>query len=609
MRHATVRELVLSAMLWAMPVCLFASELSVPVTLDYRILDQALNEQLLPGAGRSVELVTDSSRCNGLRLSSPRIEGSDGGQVRIRTRISTRTGIPAGDRCMLPLEWNGVIETLHQAYIDRNRPAIDFRIVDSRILKTDQQTQAVPGVIWGWIKDFIQPRFDAVTVDLAPAVTGLEDLMHLMVQAPDSQGDPSSVPVSLALRTVTATPAGLHAVLSVQLPDPPLNWQPASERVLTEEELERWDSAWQAWDGFATWLFKTIAVTAEPELANALADILLEARYDLRDALVDDDRARDPVRNLFLNTWERLAPLLNDARLDIPEAQALQYATFISAADALSALDRVAPHLGMRLDRNSLRSFARLLAPALSDDSLEYGTEVDPALRTLLGLEPELSGNAEDAPLPFAWLVPAAHAEQITPALVTRLTNWVPATTEIDDYLGTMALLLDQVVLAERRKGKVPGDVFDIYANLLRTTAWQESCWRQYVRKNGQVLTILSPGGAIGLMQINRHVWRGVYNIDSLTRDVGYNARAGNEILVHYLVDFAIKRKEDQIAGDPRALARAAYGVYNGGPGHLSRYRKAGTSKHLKAVDEAFWKKYQIMALQGADAIKACYGI
>jgi hypothetical protein len=201
-------------MLWAMPVCLVASELSVPVTLDYRILDRALNEQLLPGVGRSAELLTDSSGCNSLRLSNPRIEGADSGLVRIRTRISTRTGIPAGDRCMLPLEWNGVVETLHQAYIDRNRPAIDFKITDSHILKTDQQTQAVPGVIWGWIKDFIQPRFDAVTVDLTPAVTGLEDIMHLMVEAPDSAGTLSSVPIGLALGTVTATPAGLNVVLN-----------------------------------------------------------------------------------------------------------------------------------------------------------------------------------------------------------------------------------------------------------------------------------------------------------------------------------------------------------------------------------------------------------
>jgi hypothetical protein len=598
----------LSALLWTAPLQLFAGELQVPITLDYRILDQALNEQLLSGPGNTAELFTDGSRCNSLRLSNPRIEGTDSGQVRILTDISTRTGIPTGNRCVLPLEWNGVIETRHQAYIDRNRPAIGFRIVDSGILRADEQTRAVPGVIWDWIKDFIQPRFDAVSVDLTPAIAGLQDLLKLMLHTLETTDAGARVPVSLTLHSVTATPAGLKGVLRMQLPDPPSNWAPASDRVLTEAELAHWDASWQAWDGFATWLIKALATTAEPELARALADLLIEARYDLRDALADDDRARDPVRDLFLNTWERLAPLLHDTRPNLPALPALQYATFVSAADALSTLDQVAPHLGVKLDRNSLRSFARLLVPTVSDSSLDYGTEVDPALRALLGLDPELSGDEEASTVPFAWLIPAAHAGQITPALVARLTDWVPATTEIDEYLGTMAQLLEQVVLAERKKGKVPEQALDIYATLLRTTAWQESCWRQYIRKNGQVHTIQSPGGAIGLMQINRHVWRGVYNLESLGRDVGYNARAGNEILVHYLVDFAIKRREDQIAGDPRALARAAYGVYNGGPGHLGRYRKATTSKHLRAVDEEFWKKYQAMDQRGTDALKSCYG-
>jgi hypothetical protein len=603
MPHATAAALLLSVLFWAVPLQLFAAELDVPVTLDYRILDKALGEQLLSGPGKTAELFADSSRCNSLRLSSPRIEGTDSGQIRILTEIATRTGIPAQDRCLLPLEWSGRVETLHQAYLDPHRAAIAFKIVDSNILRADEQERAVPGVIWGWIKAFIQPRFDMVTVDLAPAMAGLEDLMHLALQAPQTQGP------ALALKTVTATPTGLDVVLTLRVPDPPPDWQPASERVLTEEELARWDDSWQAWDGFATWLIKTLAATAEPELARALAEILLAARYDLRDALADDDRARDPVRDLFLNTWERLAPLLHDTRLDIAGIEALQYATFVSAADALGTLDRVAPHLGMQLDRHSLRSLARLLVPAVSDDSLEYGTEVDPALRTLLGLEPELAPDEELPPSPFAWLIPAAHAGQIAPALVTRLTGWVPATTEIDDYLGTMAQLLDQVLLSERKKGKVPGNVFEIYATLLRTTAWQESCWRQYIRKDAKVLTILSPAGAIGLMQINRHVWRGVYNIELLTRNIGYNARAGNEILVHYLVDFAIKRKEDQISGDPRALARAAYGVYNGGPRHLTRYRKADTTKSLKAIDAQFWKKYQDMDRQGTAAVKACYGV
>ena len=62
-----------------------------------------------------------------------------------------------------------------------------------------------------------------------------------------------------------------------------------------------------------------------------------------REALARDERERDPVRALFLRTWERLAPLVEDLQLAVPGGQALRYATFVSAGNALQALDAELP--------------------------------------------------------------------------------------------------------------------------------------------------------------------------------------------------------------------------------------------------------------------------
>jgi len=82
---------------------------------------------------------------------------------------------------------------------------------------------------------------------------------------------------------------------------------------------------------------------------------------------------------------------------------------------------------------------------------------------------------------------------------------------------------------------------------------------------------------------------------------------AGAEILLHYLRDYAIKRGEHTATGSVDNLARATYAVYNGGPGHLRRYRKP-TKRSLREIDESFWEKYRRIKQGDALAVAECFG-
>ena len=138
-------------------------------------------------------------------------------------------------------------------------------------------------------------------------------------------------------------------------------------------------------------------------------------------------------------------------------------------------------------------------------------------------------------------------------------------------------------------------------------TAWQESCWRQYVLRRGRIVTLRSSAGALGLMQVNPRVWRGFYAVDGLTRSIRYNAHAGSEILLHYLRDYAIARAEDA-SGVRDALARATYAAYNGGPSHLLRYRQPKRwPRALVAIDDAFAAKYRAVSAGGALGVRECF--
>lgn len=589
-----------------------AAELEIPVALDYRILDQALVEQVFTGPDATAELFSDRLHCNALTLSEPHVTGTDDSQVRVVTRMQARTGTPIGDRCLFAKTWNGIVETEQTAHADPTAARISFRIVDSRLLSAEDGTDVLPGFMRGWLRDYVHPRLGAVTIDLEPALSGIREVLDAVAADARIETPADLQPMLASLRLADIRPFAreLVAVLALEVPAAPTDWAPAAEAPFTEQELAAWDAAWQTWDGFATWTIKMLALTAAPELTTALAETLLEARHDLRDALTRDERDRDPVRALFLKTWERLAPLVADLQSAMPGGQAMRYATFVSAGNALQALDQLAPHLGLRLDRNGLRSLARALVPGVSDYEWRYDTAVDPELRMLLGFPAEFEATASDGSgiinALVSWLIRSAHAAMIDPDLAERLNSWVPARREIDRYLETVESLLEAIAQAERGRGKVPAEHFGTYDALLQATAFQESCWRQYVERAGAIETIRSAAGSVGLMQVNMHVWRGVYDIDALHGDIAYNARAGNEILVHYLVDYAIRKGEGEVADTPDSLARATYAVYNGGPRHLTRYRNPNASATLKKIDNAFWAKYRAIQSEGPAAVKRC---
>ena len=88
-----------------------------------------------------------------------------------------------------------------------------------------------------------------------------------------------------------------------------------------------------------------------------------------------------------------------------------------------------------------------------------------------------------------------------------------------------------------------------LYQRLVLATGWQESCWRQYVVRQKKIVPLRSNTGDIGLMQLNEKVWRGFYDVEKLRWDIAYNIEAGTEVLLNYLVSYALKKGEHKQRG------------------------------------------------------------
>lgn len=373
---------------------------------------------------------------------------------------------------------------------------------------------------------------------------------------------------------------------------------------------------WRQWDSFLTAVVKKLGQEMRPALRDQLAETFLDARYHLTTTLRAG--ATDPVPELFQETWARLAPIVKQA-IPASGSQAAQYRSFIAAMDAASSLRNSLQRFGLfRISPDALRRAAGLIN-AGDGDPLAYTAEVDSVLRTLLGFDSELPAIRSSAqPLEKSrWrglqekASAAARSVLVRPAHAAepdydRLNQWVPETLEVPDYLLEVRELLTETANKVLTKSSLAAQHQSLYRQLVYATGWQESCWRQFIKKGEKLTPLASGTGDVGLMQVNRVTWRSLYDEKGLTGDINYNGHAGAEILHHYLTRYAIPKREDK---QPRGhLARATYSAYNAGPGGLARYRGVRQSAVWKKVDEAFWAKFQAVSAEPELAVKSCYG-
>lgn len=622
--------------LFAVFVCLcpsygFARQLEVPLHLEQGLLQDLLAEQIYTEGRGEARVLDDGKGCNKLILSDPVLD-FENGSVRTRTAAQARLGTPLGERCLSMISWNGFIEIFQEPVMGSDADTVEFRVVDSRVYSRDGESQGVLGTLWEWIKKFVHPRFNRLQLQLSPV---LEELREILVLVFPKHNLADIVPANtVAINSIGILDERIQIDIRFDVPVIGMTSFPGASGVaeppLSEQELARWERSWQQWDAFLTTVIKQAGADADvDDMRSGLLSVLLDARQDLTEVLVSSTgNAPDTVPGLFIKTWKRLAPELRRLHGSLPYAAALHYLEFITAADALVAIRSVEQQTGFVLSADALRRMARMLAPSGPGDPLRYEVAVDPKLRTLFGFGPPLAISSTNTANPEARAEGMPGRIQITGGwspvmmlfmpllivqdssyhvLVEQLNGVVPTITMLDEYLPRVKQLLDQVIQTTVQEKKLDLQFIDLFRDMVLATAWQESCWRQYVMVKGEVAPIGSHAGAIGIMQINQHVWRGFYDIERLKQDVGYNARAGSEILHHYLVGYAISKGEHKRAGGEDNLPRAAYAMYNGGPGHMTRYRDEGTSASLRSIDSAFWEKFESVRSGNTLAVAECY--
>lgn len=597
---------------------LSAGEVEIPLLAENAHIQSAISRALELDENGQGTLSNDP--CNRVKLSELEVVSEDA-HLSVGMALTTTTGAYVLGACRGPKPWQGRLALKLTPEVMASGQVIAF-VPDSIELSRPDSSPGILSKPVQMIADaLVVPRMKRVQIDLAGPVNDLDGLIEQMLGSGRPQGGEHSLVQRTRIARIQTEETGVRAWLAFQV----RATEPAdqtSEPSLDASEMAQWQTLEDEFDGFLTTTISALArSTNSHALRVELLAALLDARHAIAEALTLHDPAADPVRELFLTTWDRLRPLMSELEgLETPGLEVdFRLAAFMAGGDALRALDALGPEYGFEITRDGLRRLARLLlAEAVPPSFTPLPLEVDPEFRDLFGFDTRNEAVFTTAELTRqvaggfrwarSWLLPAAHAASISPA--EALKGLVPRQENLYNYLELVASLLEEQAgawLAEN--DRLPDRMTKRLDPLVRATAWKESCWRQFVGSSSEPQVLRSPGGAVGMMQINGRVWRNVYDLDRLSDEVDYNVNAGIEILIHYMVDYAIRRGEHEQPGGDDNLIKATYAAYNGGPSHLARYRREETSAQLRAIDNAFWRHYTTIKTEQWPDISSCYSV
>jgi hypothetical protein len=602
---STLKRLIVAAVMSAgilQPVTAFTETAVLPVFIGYPHLRFLAQRHLFKGPDRTLRYALDEAGCTAVTLAEPTL-AADGDHLRLDVATVATFGVDTAEGCNAVGSWTGRTTVKGKpAWVAGQRLAVVFDEVTAEISDRNGQRLA-DAPLFESFEERLRQEVASVDLDLSPGAERLKEwLPSVLPRYP--AGRLHEIIDRLRIADIDVEPDGLSIRLAIDIEEA---FQASSEPALSAAETARLEGRIRSWDAFLSFVVKQAAIaTPSADHRAALLEVLLDARYEMAVALTADPLdGEDPVRRLFVRSWERLAPVMREISIQSPQQNPDFFIGFMTAADALAALDRLGPAVGLELSTDGLRRLARFLNDNPAGDPLEYLEGIDPLLQSLFGIGLPEENDPRKKQQGFHWqLVPSAFAAPPR----HRLDRWVPTTSALAPYLRDVRRLLLGEAEARLQVATVTGEHYDVFRKLMLAAAWQESCWRQYVVKRNKIVPLVSASGDVGLLQINERIWRGFYARDKLRWDIAYNARAGSQILFRFFTAYALKRQEHRRVGGASNLARAAYSAYNGGPSKVGRYRSKGVPGAQKKIDAAFWSKYQRVDRGEVLAVAECLG-
>jgi len=612
----TVRALWLLALfLWPKFAWAATETVHMPITLDYSFLRSFFVNRSYTQPGEIAVPLEKDHGSTKIQLWDPQFSAEDS-LLKFDNHIKINIGKSLfGIRTNL-VDWEGYIEVVRKVTVDPQTSRLSFQMVDSRVYNQKREPVILATSLWSLVKTHVFPFLDQMSIDLSPTVRELKGFLPLLFPANDRVRIEQWLD-TLRLGKVRVDQDAIRLDVLMDVESQPQMKEAAKPSLQETEGLAK---TWQDWDAYSVYQIQSLtgeSLTAD-ERGNLL-DTLLETRRGFLQALAEKTINRDLVGEQFKESRQILTPILRKHLVKRFSKSPLNYLAFFTFSDALAALQKLGPTVGVGIRRDGLVRLAKFLNIDQTEPALEYSYAVNPDLRSLLGFGPPLddSGPAFDTQeldfpgenkaekIPdsawFWWIfwLPSAYASEAPPGELASILPWIPNQDSLKTYLDQIKQVIEQAATETVMKNKVEEKYQPFFRLLALATAWQESCWRQFMKAEGKVRYVVSYNQtSVGLMQVNECIWRGIYRPESLRWNIQYNVLAGIEILEQYLARYALRKMDPQNPLDFDTLARVVYAMYNGGPSEFKKFLNRHLTKTYYKSDELFWQKY-ILTKQG----------
>jgi hypothetical protein len=578
--------------------------IEVPMTLEYDLMNALAADAVFTGPEKQVILLGEKDGCRVVMVSDPRFRETDG-SLFIDLRVHVRYGFSAGPRCLFPVTFDGYLTVRQQPVLDPETWQLRFTTVSSHLETRSRRPARLADFIWQRVQKRLPGLLAPIVIDLG--VPQKELGMFLKAVLPKDKPE-EVLAVIQSLRPGPIEIRKTHLTFLQQMDIPETIYKktaPAPPPVFSRKQKHAFIEAWETWDAFMVHMITALAPRPlDDDEQDILLDLLLRLRHAFSRELDNPDPDRqDFVRNQFILSWKRVSPVFRKHLKETKTASILGYLAFFSAADTLSALDRLGPLLGLDISRQGLHQLATLLAEGRTP-LLTYDPDISPALMKTLGigrnsgLEAGLGSRLKQARSLWHRMGTVSEARADTPANAPdRLREWTLQDGSAARFLEKTTSLLTSQAEKRLRETRIPKARHAMYRRVALTTAWQESCFRQFVLKNDDITYLRSYNQtSVGIMQINERVWRSIYDLQKLRWEIAYNAMTGCEILELYFNRYAIpwmNRHPDR-DWDDDFLAGMLYAMYSGGPGHLEKYIHRRTHSGSSSLsDRLFQEKWE----------------